>query len=46
MKEIYLDNAATTKVREEVKEEMLRYFEEYSTVENVWFQLRIRLNFV
>ena len=28
MKEIYLDNAATTKVREEVKEEMLKYFDE------------------
>src|SRR3989338_2075187 len=27
MKEIYLDNAATTKVREEVKEEMLKYFD-------------------
>lgn len=27
MKEIYLDNAATTKVREEVKQEMLKYFD-------------------
>ncbi len=27
MKEIYLDNAATTKVRSEVKEEMLKYFD-------------------
>ncbi len=27
MKEIYLDNAATTKVREEVKNEMLKYFD-------------------
>jgi len=28
MKEIYLDNAATTKVRAEVKEEMLKYLED------------------
>ena len=27
MKEIYLDNAATTKVRSEVKEEMMKYFD-------------------
>src|SRR3989344_725416 len=27
MKEIYLDNAATTKVREEVKNEMMKYFD-------------------
>ena len=27
MKEIYLDNAATTKLREEVKQEMLNYFD-------------------
>src|SRR3989338_5740857 len=27
MNEIYLDNAATTKLREEVKEEMLKYFD-------------------
>lgn len=28
MNEIYLDNAATTKVRKEVKDEMLKYFDE------------------
>src|SRR3989344_1915149 len=27
MKEIYLDNAATTKIRQEVKEEMLKYLD-------------------